>query len=322
MKKRNMILLSLAVILLVSCGGEGYVSVWNDTPDDILVSVDHNTDIVVNPGDTSDAYIVSVMKGVVNNVSVEATGEWVGNYSGTAALTDGASIVHRISPQVANITLTNLSVDSANCVIENYDTLFFVGEDSTTDRYSVDGDVLVKYAGKYSFDTEESMTWMPGYTYRYELVPNACEIQLNNLHPTWTIYYVYLSPSSSGTWNDNDKLGDDVIESGYGYIWKADGDIGWDIQVQAGDPHPDSALYVYEYYDTDVCTSDLTWVYEFPTIFTEAQVSKIAKADADKISKFKSNSLNKIYNVNAEPARIEKIKKVDAGKAGLKALRK
>jgi hypothetical protein len=311
----------LALLLLIGCGGEGYVSVWNDTTDDILVSVNHNTDVVVNPGDTSDTYTVSVMKGVVNNVSVEATGEWVGNYSGTAAVTNGASVVHRISPQVADITLANLSVDSASCTVENYDPLYFTGNDEITDKFSVDGDVDVVYGGHYMFDVEETMAWMPGYTYRYELVPNACEIQLHNLHPTWTIYYVYLSRSTDQTWGD-DQLGDDVLEPGTGYIWKAEGDVQWDMRVEAGDPHPDSVLYVYEFYDNDGCASDYTWIYEFPAIFSPASVAKLAKADGPNNGVMKPASLAKNWDNSIMPARIEKIKKVDAGKAGLKALTK
>lgn len=322
MKKRNLILLSLAVILLVSCGGEGYVSVKNDTLSNILVSVNNATDVVVEPGDTSDTYTVALIKGVVNNIPIDATGEWVGNYSGTAALTDGESVVHRISAQVADITLTNLSVDSAMCTLENYAPIYFTGEDSITDKYSVDGDVAVEYGGRYIYDVEESKTWMPGYSYRYELVPNACEIQLNNLHSIYTIYYVYLSRSTDGSWGD-DQLGDDVLETGYGYVWKAEGDVLWDMRIEAGHPHPDSALHVYEYYDTEPgCPSDFTWIYEFPTIFDAASVGKIAKTNVPNNGMMKPASLAKVWDNTLAPARIEKIKKVDAGKAGLKALRK
>lgn len=313
----------IAFLLLIGCSGEGYIEVNNNTPSSIMVSVNNAADEVVLAGDTSQTYNVAVMKGVANNISVDATGEWVGNYTGTVSLTDGATIVHRINPQVADLTITNLSVDSANCVIENYDTLFFDGDDSQTGKFTVDGSVVVGYAGRYMFYETETMNWFPGSTYSYELVPNACEIQLNNIHPTWTIYYVYLSQSTDTDFDlDNDNLGDDVIESGYGYVWKATGDIGWDVRVLAGDPHPDSLLYAYDYYDTGICTSDVVWGYEFPTIFDAVQVAKIAKTDISKLTNIKSGSLNKVNNMSIEPTRIEKIRKVDAGKAGLKALRK
>jgi len=322
MKKNSLIFLMIAVILLVGCSGEGYVSVFNDTPSDILVSVNYKPDVVVTSGDTSDTYTVALIKGVVNNISVDATGEWVGNYSQNAAVTDGETVVHRITPQVADITLTNISVDSANCVLESYDTLFFVGEDSITDKYSVDGSVDVKYSGRYSFLTEETMIWMPGNTYRYEMEPNACEIQLNNVHPIYTVYYVYLSTSTSQSWGD-DQLGDNVVESGYGYVWKAEGDVLWDMRIEAGHPHPDSSLHVYEYYDTAPgCPSDVTWIYEFPTIFSAAAAGKIAKTNMPNNGMLKPASLAKVWDNTLVPARIERIRKVDAGKAGLKALRK
>lgn len=312
----------LAVMLLFGCSGEGYIEVKNETPTAILVSVNNLSDEVVLAGDTSQTYSIAVMKGAVNNISVDATGDWVGNYSGTVALTDGETIVHRITPQVADITLTNLSVDSMACVVENYAPLFFTGNDSVSGMFSVDGDVVVESAGRYKFFQSENMTWFPGFSYRYELVPDACEIQLNNLHSNRVIYYVYLSQSTNQNWGE-DQLGDDVIEPGFGYVWKAEGDVLWDVQVQASDPHADSAMYVYEYYDTDPgCLSDFTWIYEFPTIFTPVTASASSKIDGPTNNVMKTNSLNKVFDTNLEPARIEKIRKTDASKAGLKALRK
>ncbi len=321
--KSYLIPVLLAFLLLIGCSGEGYIEVENDTPTAILVSVNNLADEVVVAGDTSQTYSVSVVKGVVNNISVEASGEWVGNYSETVALTDGETVVHRIGSQVADLTLTNLSVDSTYCVLEGYDTLFFVGEDSTTAKFTVDANVDIKYAGRYSFLTEETMTWLPGNTYRYELLPNACEIQLNNIHPIWTIYYVYLSRSTDDSWGD-DQLGDEILNSMEGYVWKAEGDIKWDMRVEAAHPHPDSTtMHVYEYYDTDPgCTSDITWIYEFPTIFSEYTASASSKIGGPVTGVMKSNALNKAWNNELKPARIEKIRKVDAGKAGLKALRK
>jgi len=320
--KSYLIPLLIAVILLFGCSGEGYIEVKNETPTAILVSVNNLADEVVLAGDTSQTYSIAVMKGAVNNISVDATGEWVGNYSGTVALTDGATIVHRISAQVADITLTNLSVDSMACVVENYDPLFFVGDDSLSGKFSVDGDVVVESAGRYKFFQTENMTWLPGFSYRYELVPDACEIQLNNLHSNRVIYYVYLSQRTSQSWGD-DQLGDDVINPMEGYVWKAEGDVFWDVRVEASDPHADSAMYVYEYYDVDPgCLSDVTWIYEFPTIFTPVASSTASKIDGPNNNVMKTNSLNKVYDTGLEPARVEKIRKVDAGKAGLKALRK
>ena len=322
MKNKNLIFLLVTVILLVGCSGEGYVNVVNDSLSSILVSVNNNADEVVAAGDTSNTYTVGLVKGVVNNISVDATGEWVGNYSGTASLTDGETVFHHISAQVADLTLVNGSVDSAVCDIEGYESEYFVGNDSVSGKYTVDGGVDVSYYGRYMFLNEDNLPWIPGDTYRYELVPDACEIQLNNVHSIYTVYYVYISESTSQSWGE-DQLGDDVVESGYGYVWKADGDVLWDMRIEAGHPHPDSLLHVYEYYDTDPgCPSDYTWIYEFPTIFTPAAVGKIAKTVGPSNGLLKPASLAKVWDNTRVPSRIEKIKKVDAGKAGLKALRK
>jgi hypothetical protein len=314
----------LAFLLLIGCSGEGYIEVNNNTPAAIMVSVNNAADEVVAPGDTSDTYSISVMKGVVNNISIEASGEWVGNYIETVSLTDGETVVHRIGAQLADLTLTNLSVDSMFCLIENYDSLFFEGEDSVSGKYSVDGSVIVGSGGRYKFFANETMSWLPSFAYRYELVPDACEIQLNNLHPNRVIYYVYLSKSTIENWGD-DQLGDDVIEPGFGYVWKAEGDVLWDVKVEASDPHLDSAMYTYEYYDVDPgCSSDLTWIYEFPTIFTPVadSASASSKITGPINNMMKPGSFNKVSDHVIQPARIEKIRKVDAGQASLKALRK
>jgi hypothetical protein len=312
----------LAFLLLIGCSGEGYIEVKNETPTTILVSVNNLADEIVLPGDTSQTYSVPVMKGVVNNISVDATGEWVGDYSGTVALTDGATILHRISSQLADLTIENGSVDSMSCTIENYEAIVFEGDDTENGKFNVDGDVLVESAGRYKFLLSENMAWLPGFSYTYELVPDACEIQLNNVHSNRVIYYVYLSKSTDQSWGD-DQLGDDIVEPGYGYVWKAEGDVLWDVKVEASDPHADSAMFVYEYYDVDPgCLSDVTWIYEFPTIFTPEAATSSSKTDGPSNNVMKTNSLNKVFDGNLIPARIEKIRKIDAGKAGLKALRK
>jgi hypothetical protein len=313
----------IAFLLLIGCSGEGYIEVNNNTPAAIMVSVNNVADEVIAPGDTSDTYTVSVMKGVINNISVEATGEWIGNYSETVSLTDGETVVHRIGAQLADLTLTNLSVDSMFCLVENYDSLFFEGEDSVSGKFTVDADVTVSSAGRYKFFTTENMSWLPGSTYRYELTPDACEIQLNNIHANRAIYYVFISLSDATSWGD-DQLGDDILYSQEGYVWKADGDVTWDIRVEAGDPLEDSVLYAYEFYDTELSTSDITWIYEFPTIFTLVadSASASSKITGPVNNTMKANSLNKVFDTNLKPARIEKIRKVNAGQAGLKALKK
>ncbi len=311
----------IAFLLLIGCSGEGYIEVSNNTSTAIMVSVNNLADEIILTGDTSQTYTISVMKGVVNNIPIEASGEWVGNYSETVSLTDGETVVHHINPQLANITVTNLSVDSSVCVIENYDTLFFEGDDSLSGKFSVDGNVVVESTGRYKFFASETMSWLPSFLYRYELVPDACEIQLNNIHANRAIYYVFISLSDVTSWGD-DQLGDDILSPQEGYVWKADGDVIWDIRVEAGDPHPDSALYAYEFYDTELSTSDITWIYEFPTIFTPVAASASSKITGPVNNMMKPGSLNKISDRVLQPTRIEKIRKVDAGKAGLKALRK
>jgi len=230
--------------------------------------------------------------------------------------------IFNIEPNKANISLINMSVDLMNCTIENNDTQYFVGNDSINNKYFVDGEVVVAVAGRYKFFVDETLNWDPGFSYRYELVPDACEIQLNNIHSNRVIYYVYISQSTDNTWGD-DQLGDDIISPMKGYVWKADGDVLWDVRLEASDPHADSAMYVYEYYDVDPgCVSDITWIYEFPTIFTPVVASASSKIDGPTNNVIKTNSLNKIYDTNLRSARVEKIRKIDAGKADLKALRK
>ena len=319
--KSYLIPVILAFLLLIGCSGEGYIEVNNNTPTAIMVSVNNAADEVVAPGDTSDTYTVSVMKGVVNNISVEASGEWIGNYSETVSLTDGATVVHRVHSQLADITVANLSTDSAACVIENYDAMFFAGDDNISDKFAVDGSVVVESVGRYKFFVSETMSWLPSFAYRYELVPDACEIQLNNLHSNRTIYYVFISPKDSDSWGE-DKLGDVLLYPQEGYVWKALGDTIFDIRVEAGDTHPDSALYVYEFLDETVNLSDITYIYDFPTIFTPVAESSSSKINGPVNNVMKPGSLNKVWDSSMKPTRIEKIRKVDAGKADLKALRK
>ncbi|MDZ7822266.1 MAG: hypothetical protein U5N26_10980 [Candidatus Marinimicrobia bacterium] len=117
--------------------------------------------------------------------------------------------------------------------------------------------------------------------------------------------------------------GDDaILYPSEAFVWKAEGDIHWDMRVEAGDPHPDSALFVYEFYDTEGCDADYTWIYEFPSIFTlltSETASKDGPAQADML---KSRSLQKTFLHDIPAVRIKKSAKREAGRRGSKRLRK
>ena len=81
-------------------------------------------------------------------------------------------------------------------------------------------------------------------------------------------------------------------------------------------------MFVYEFYDQTVNLSDHTYIYEFPTIFTPVAASASSKITGPLNNMMKPGSLNKVSDHVIQATRIEKIRKVDAGKAGLKALRK
>ena len=299
---------------------QAYVQAVNLTISPIYISIDDQADVVLNPGDTTDMYSVEVTIGSTSNINIEATGDWIGTYETTVSLTNQDTVVHPINATMANITITNTSIDSAMCLIENNEIAYFEGKDSINAYFMVDGSVETEYGGRYMFLEEETKSWFPSSQYRFELIPNACEIQLNNIHPNRTIYYVYLSQSSDETWGEDD-LGDDMISPMEGYIWKAEGDVMWDMRLEASDPHPDSAMYVYEFYDVSGSASDITHIYEFPTIFSPV-VGKIAKADGGKAIYKKQNSLNKSFVVNPEPVRLEKVRKVRVNNAQTNVLMK
>jgi hypothetical protein len=304
----------ITVLLLFACSGEAYVSASNNTPATIMVSINNMPDQVLAPGDTGDVHTVPVTRGVLNNIPIQASGEWLSEYSSHATVANGERVVHRVHPQRADINIVNTSVDSAYCIIGQQGTyLYFSGYDSLSAKYHVDGSVSLTYEGRYIFGTVIEKAWFPGDSYRFELEPDACEIQLNNIHPNRAVYYVYISPRGVTTWGD-DKLGDDILYPQEAYVWKALGDVQWDMRIEAGDPHPDSALYIYEFYDEDGCPSDYTWVYEFPTIFDPVTVSKSSKTRPYAETIVKSNALNKEV-LRQSSVRIESIGKKEAGLA-------
>lgn len=320
--KKYIIVTLLALILLLGCSGEGYIKVKNETPATVMVSVNNLADEVLGSGDTTDTYTVTLTRGVLNNIPVSATGEWLGEYTESVSLSSGETVIHKIQPQLADISIVNTSVDSVYCRLEDSYYIYLAGGESENDKYPADGNVSLEYEGPYFFNNAETLSWFPGYTYTRDLIPDACEIQLNNEHGNRAIYYVYISPGDVDTWGD-DKLGDDtILYPSEAFVWKAEGGVHWDMRIEAGDPHPDSALYVYEFYDEEGCDADYTWIYEFPAIFDPATVSKSSKTDPASASVVKSRALHKTVSPVQPPVRIEKIGKKDAGKAVEKALRK
>lgn len=322
MKKSN-ILLFAALIFLFACSGEAYIKVTNNTPADILVSVNYNADETLAPGDTTGTYTVTVNRGVLTQIPVSASGAWLGEYTESVAVANGDAVVHSVNPQMADLTFVNTSVDSAILRYENTLYHYFDGGDSKQGKYVVDGSVDLDYEGRYIFTAHDEKAWFPGQTYTYELIPDACEIQLNNLHGNRAIYYVYISPSDADIWGE-DRLGDNtILYPGEAYVWKAEAGKIYDMRVEAGDPHPDSALYVYDFFDDEICTADYTWIYEFPSIFTPVTLSKSTKSAASGLSMHKPQALNKQILTEEKAQRIEKVgkKPVEAASA-VKQLKK
>ena len=297
-----------------------YYRINNATDYSVYLTIGDEEGIILLTAGSSNTYSVMSAIGESTEIQIEITGTWVNNLENYTLL-EGDTIDIDIESNLAGITLVNTSVDSMSCLVEDNDIEYFTGNDSITNTFVVDGYVEVASVGRYKFLLNESMPWSPVQTYRYELTPDACEIQLNNLHANRAIYYVFISLSTADSWGD-DQLGDDILNPQEGYVWKAAGDVTWDIRVEAGDTHPDSALYAYEFYDTEPSASDITWIYEFPTIFTPVTASSSSKITGPTNNMMKPGSLNKVSDHVLQPSRIEKIRKVDAGKGGLKALRK
>ena len=321
MKYANLVFLVI-LLVLAACSGEAYIRVNNNTPGSILVSINHNADEVLLPGDTTDTYTVSVSRGIVNQIPVTASGEWLSDYNESIAVANGDVVVHRIHPQQADLSFINTSVDSAILRYENTRYPYFAGGDSVRAMHTADGNVILDYEGRYIFTRHEEKSWFPGERRRFELVPDACEIQLNNIHPNRAVYYVFISPSTADTWGE-DKLGaNTILYPGEGYVWKAEGGVRWDMRIEAGDPHPDSALFAYEFYDTEGCAADFTWIYEFPTIFTPLGMGKLSKTGMADSVVLKAHALQKTFPSGGPVYRIEKIGKKNTGLAKETAIKK
>jgi hypothetical protein len=320
--KRYFILFALVLFVIFGCSGEAYIKVANATDAPILVSVNNAADEPLPAGDTTDTYTVTVNRGVINHIPVSATGEWLTNYTESVAISHGETVTHPVRAQLADISIVNTSVDSVYCELENSYYIYLAGGGSANDKYPSDGNITLEYEGPYFFYQSEQMSWFPGYAYTEELVPDACEIELQNNHPSRVVYYVYISPGDADTWG-SDRLGDDtVLYPAEAYVWKAEGGVHWDMRIEAGDPHPDSVLYVYEYYDTEGCDADYTWIYDFPAIFSPLASGTASKGAPGNAEMLKSRAFGKGEIREYPQVRIKKISKREAGKAGRKYIRK
>lgn len=94
-----------------------------------------------------------------------------------------------------------------------------------------DKDVTVTYGGGEWFWEEEynvEKTIKPGRTTSVEIIGDCGEIEIENLTSYTSIWYIYISPSSSSDWGD-DLLGTQILYPGYSISWIAT--IGyWDIK--------------------------------------------------------------------------------------------
>ncbi len=90
-----------------------------------------------------------------------------------------------------------------------------------------DKKVTVEYGGEYVFDESVEKTIKPGSTKTVEFETNAGSIRIINDTSDTSIWYVYISPSSSSEWGD-DLLGNEILSPDYYISWLVTPGL-WDV---------------------------------------------------------------------------------------------
>ncbi|MDA3813847.1 MAG: hypothetical protein PF570_06290, partial [Candidatus Cloacimonetes bacterium] len=102
-----------------------------------------------------------------------------------------------------------------------------------------DKKVTVTYGGGewFWYDSYEvNKTIKPGSTANVEIIGDTGEIKIVNDTDYTSIYYIYISPSSSTEWGD-DLLGSDILYPGYYISWLVTTGY-WDIKFVDEDGWP------------------------------------------------------------------------------------
>lgn len=106
-------------------------------------------------------------------------------------------------------------------------------------------DVNVSFNGYHLFSGHTIRTVKPGSTTRFNIYADGGGIRINNNSSAFTITHVYISPSSSSTWGD-DQLGYDTIGPQSWRSWTVTSGY-WDIKVRDnwGDEFTNFNNYIY-----------------------------------------------------------------------------
>lgn len=91
-------------------------------------------------------------------------------------------------------------------------------------------DVDIDYNGYHLFSGQTSRTVKPGSTTRFRIYADGGGIKINNNSSAFTITHVYISPSTSPVWG-NDQLGYDTIGPQSWRSWTVSPGY-WDIKVR------------------------------------------------------------------------------------------
>ncbi|MEA1987501.1 MAG: hypothetical protein U9N76_08455 [Candidatus Marinimicrobia bacterium] len=163
---------------------------------------------------------------------------------------DGKLTVINKSSEEIDVTIDGVSDDDDLSYNEKSETQtwFIATGDEKNVPITATGDWLLGY------DTE--VTIGPGDDVLHEINSNAGKIQINNYHPSLSIWYVYISEENATDWG-NDQLGSDVIAPGEFYAWYASSGFTWDVKLVDGN------ATAYEIYGTTDLNAEGTIHYNF-----------------------------------------------------------
>jgi hypothetical protein len=262
--KKVLILLGLAIVLFMMTGCEestssdpvyGYVKIDSYTLHTLEGTVDGDSFTLAGYGvETFEIKLDNEndVEDVVVTYRIQNTGNYV---SETVEVYFEEETVVYVYEDDGALWIENNDADYGWYEIENggaywLDPGYYVQHSFSPMLANEEYTTSVEIGGEYVFTETLNPTIIGGETTAIYIDTNAGEFVLENVSGYWDITEVYLSPSSSGTWGEDDLNG--TIEPGYYASWYVTPGY-WDVKFV------DSANWEFEYYDIYIDVEETYW---------------------------------------------------------------
>jgi len=210
---------------------KGNLKVINSTVFDVTIQINNETPLLLHPSETAEKSW-DLTSGEVITVDLSYWTTISYQIDAQVVVTSGETTTYQIDESDGTLRIVNDTSSDVWYSIDNgtEQTVLAGNSDSWSWDLLVNEMMFttVDYSGNHVFSNTETKTIVGGQLITMDVIPDGGAIEILNDSDTFIITQVYLSPSNSSDWGDDDLTGN--INPGNSQIWTVV-PAYWDIWV-------------------------------------------------------------------------------------------